>query len=812
MIRHLLVFAMLALLTTRLPAHELLTEPSFWITDDGETEPAPVSAQDDGSSDAAGPLRLSMASDISLQDSSGEETLPPGRSDTTECSAKGFHSVCDCGCHIPPLDCWCDCYPPCCTTKCWVEYPCQCSHGNCYLTEEGTWVSNDACCDVSGTSIYGSNSAVRFGWWAVDLQGSPTKVGEYQDLSPSPFWDVDAISSDGVRTWDITLTGLDNESSDARVRYYGPDLSAKVDYERFPHRLDHNPLTGFNLLGPVPPGPDDNVVSEDLNVGEDYAIRVQQLDAKFKGQLTDNLKWRLNLWGQRKFGQRQANAPAHCFDIDPVDPPGNQNNTCHILSQGQTIDWLTMEIQPVVEANFENITVEYSRTMRSFGQDDEVVSRQYTHFNGFSPANDILGPPYDYSLVPDNFTQIDRLKISGLLTDYNRLYANLYIGNTKNEFRDTHRRYDGYDIRLINTSFEDLDITGYASQYVENNEFPPFFLTSPPLAPANTYDEDSLRHPVDYTRTRAGLKWKWDPSRDRRSCYPSYGFWNGTSWAAGYEYYQLEREFVTYDLSPNPFTQPNTVTNQIEIGPSTRWSPSLQTYTRYKAQFIYVPLIGVSEYSEDDVDSQAAFNSSLPEQVHSVEIGGTWTPTDNFMTTLQFTIENSWQNSQYAHFTENDYPIVWTVWYAPTYRLSFTGGYSYSSNWIDQDITLGTNRGDPTATSTTRWNYAGENHQFSFNASYAWTECVQLVGGYEWNRGSNAFSLNPFQDGADWSFLPSLSDVLVETQRVTAGLDWQPNGYMDVYFRYVLFDYDDISSGIDSGIAHMALAGAGVNW
>ena len=234
-------------------------------------------------------------------------------------------------------------------------------------------------------------------------------------------------------------------------------------------------------------------------MGEDYAIRVQQLDAKFKGQLTDNLKWRLNLWGQRKFGQRQANAPAHCFDIG-----GAAENTCHVVSQGQSIDWLTVEVQPVVEANFENITVEYSRTMRSFGQDDGIVSRQYTHFNGFSGPGNTLGPPYDYSLVPDNFTQIDRLKVSGLLTDYNRLYANLYIGNTKNEFRDTHRRFDGYDVRLMNNSFDDLDITAYVSRYVENNEFPPFFLTSPPLAPDNTYDEDSLRHPVDYTRTRAG--------------------------------------------------------------------------------------------------------------------------------------------------------------------------------------------------------------------------------------------------------------------------------------------------------------------
>jgi hypothetical protein len=64
----------------------------------------------------------------------------------------------------------------------------------------------------------------------------------------------------------------------------------------------------------------------------------------------------------------------------------------------------------------------------------------------------------------------------------------------------------------------------------------------------------------------------------------------------------------------------------------------------------------------------------------------------------------------------------------------------------------------------------------------------------------------------DWTLLPFLSDVIVETNRVTAGLDWQPYTSMDVYFRYILFDYDDLSTGRDSGVSHMALAGAGVNW
>jgi hypothetical protein len=757
------------------------------------------------------------------------QELPPAAGSSAEANAAAadeslFRQVCDCDCRIPSLDHWCVYDVPCGETEGCADYPCECSHGNCYLSEDGTWVCNDACCDVWGAPVCGPTAAVRFGWWGVSTDGSENKTGEFQDLNSSPFWDVDMISSDGVRTWDIALSGLDNEANDARVRYYGPRGSGRLDFQRYFRRLDHDPLAGLDLApGEVPPAePEGNVIVEDLNVGEDYAIRVEELDARYQGRLTDNVKWRLNLWGQRKFGERQVNATAHCFNALANAPAGATGNVCHVLSQRQSIDWLTMEVQPVVEASFDNVAVEYSRTMRSFGQDDGTVSRQYTRFNFNLPAaSGSLGPEYDYALVPENFTQIDRLKVSARLTEYNQLYANLYAGETKNKFRDMHRNYDGYDLRWINRSFDDMTLTGYTSRYDERNEFPPFFLVTPPFAPTPvppdvSLEEQFARHPIDYTRTRAGVKGTWQPFGDRGPRCSNYGLWDGTSLASGYEYYLLERDFVTWNVSPTPFTQPDTTTHQIEFGPSTRWSPTFDTYTRYKVRFIDDPLIGVSERAEDDPPGvQGTFNSKLPEEEHIVEIGGTWTPAANFMTTAQFSAINSWHRSEFANFSEDDYPIVFTVWYAPTCRLSLTGGYAFYSNSIDQDITLGANRGDPAEIETTRWDYNGENHLVSLGANYAWSPRVQLIGGYEFNRGSNTFNvpISPHAaDGVDWSTVEDVAGVIVETHRVTAGVDWQPYHKTNVYLRYILFDYDDIAHGEDSGIAHMVLAGATRTW
>lgn len=798
-------------------------EESGWITDQPESAhrspkesslgiaaslmPLGQAPQDDSApaSDDA------VATDLAMTATSSNETI-------TSCIQpdRPFRQIGDCGCHVPCLDHWCTWDVVRCDS-CWcIDTPCECAQGKSLLTDEGRWVSNDASCDVWGPPVYCANGALRFGYWAIGNSGSQQKTGEWQDLSSSPFWDVDTITSDGKRTWDIMLSGFDEETNDARVHYYGPEGVAKIDFQRFIHRVDHDPVVGYDLApGQVPPAiPAANVIADDLNVGEDYAIRIQELDAKFQGRITDNVKWRLNVWSQRKFGERQANATAHCFNVLADAPAGATGNTCHVLSQRQAIDWTTVEVQPVVEAKFENVTVEYSHTIRSFGQDDQVVDRNYTRF-GFSPASGMLGPQYEYALVPESSTNIDRVKIGTNLTEENKVYANLYHGDTKNEFRDLERDYNGYDLRLINTSIDDLTLTAYASRYAEDTSFPPTIFDAPPLSPApvppatTSYDEDSLVHPINYNRTRVGLKSSWQPFGDRGPRCSNYGLWDGTTIASGYEYYLLEREYATYDTALGPFTQPNTKTNQIEFGPSTRWSRALETYTRYKVRFIEDPLIGVREHN-------GAFNTNQPEQLHITEVGCNWMPASNFMTTSQISFVNSWNDSQYADFTENNYPMSFTAWYAPTSRWSFTGGYAYSSNWIDQDITLGFTVPNvpvpPVVTETTRWNYWGENHLISFSAHYAWSECVQLMGGYEYDRGTNTFEVPPSPAGADWSALPGLAGVIVETQRVTAGLDWQPYRNTNFYLRYIFFDYDDISGGLYSGTTNMALAGATRTW
>ena len=209
--------------------------------------------------------------------------------------------------------------------------------------------------------------AARAAAWGVFTSGSKALVGEWQGLdSFSPFYDVDGLFTNGSRTIDFSLTGTENESTLGRLDFYnGPGLSGDVDYRRFIHRLGHDPLGGLPVPGafpynnmppdggfynPVlfdPPGaavaPRGHVMfAEDVNPNQDYALRVQQLGADFKGNLANNVRWRLNVWGLQKEGDRQANATQHCFSgalTARTAPKRTTRGFCspHHLSRGQQI-------------------------------------------------------------------------------------------------------------------------------------------------------------------------------------------------------------------------------------------------------------------------------------------------------------------------------------------------------------------------------------------------------------------------------------------------------------------------------------------
>ncbi len=487
-------------------------------------------------------------------------------------------------------------------------------------------------------------TAARLGWWLVDLQGSPTMVAQYESVDSSPFWDVDWLSSDGTRTVDLTASGLDNESTQVSMSLFRPWLSMELDYQRFLHRLENQPLTN---MGDITSS--EAIVGEDLNVGEDYAVRIQDVRYQLTGRLTEQIKARVNFHLFRKSGERQSNTVQHC-----ANPAGGDNRTCHVLSQRQRIDWLTTTVEPVVEADLGRLRAEYSRPMRFFSQDDQPLLANYGDFHMYGMD---IEP---YAVVPDGFSQADRLKLAADLGACTDFYASSFVRDTQNKLRDTHRKSYGVDMRLTNRSYEGVKLTAYATLNDQTNQFVPFLLPEE----ENALDVKTalippygIRQPIDYFRRSVGADASWHPFRRYSALRP-------LTITGGVEQGRIERHFADYVVQipeepPGPvFDHDMTDFFAGNIGTSFRWSRSLDSFVRYRFRTTNDPLFAVER-------DTGYTSTSLPDQEDLVEIGGTWTPADNFLASVTFGQDVRSHQSKIATFDEDNDPITCTVWYAP---------------------------------------------------------------------------------------------------------------------------------------------------
>lgn len=696
-----------------------------------------------------------------------------------------------------------------------------------------------------------SETAVRAGGWATDVTGSPSLIGEYQDLGSSAFWDLDHLCTDGLRTDELILTGTDRESMQVDLRHTSPGLRAEFQYERYPHALEHDPLLNFPHATPDPANPGSylpvsgDFIAEDLNVGEDYAIRVQQLKAKFQGKVTDTVRWRLNVWGLRKTGERQANVLADCFNHPDI--PGDTHQ-CHVLSRRQEIDWLTMELEPGVEGTWGPVTVAYSRRLRSFDQNDQSLTRLYNSYPAIlggqtyppqlGSENYPAGTEYPYAVVPENLTQTDKLKISIDLSDTRQFYGLLYHGTTENYHRGTQRDFGGCDLRLTDRTIPELTGTAYAKFNYESNQIPATLISGEDLT-FDRYDEtevpctwsdsrayggcgcepvvvpcvvgedgvpdfiasEALVHPLDYARSAVGLNGRWVPFRAERS-------WRrGLSFYGGYEYRLIHRDYAVFDATLEPavvaaYEQADSGSHRVRLAANQRWSRLLNTFVRYKTESNSNPLFGVR-------GSNGTTNTSLPTHVDRLEIGGTWTPAANLLASATFGFENRAHHSGVADFDEDNYPLTVTLWYAPTCAWSFSGGYAYNTNWIEQAITLGDDFQDEAAyaPATRTWGYGGRAHVWSLGATYAWSRCFRLRGDVNYVCGRNAIDSTVFESPYVWPEIAAVARDVMDSLRLSAGFDCRLDRCTTGYFRYQYLDYDDAVRAYNTGDAHLFLAG-----
>jgi hypothetical protein len=288
----------------------------------------------------------------------------------------------------------------------------------------------------------------------------------------------------------------------------------------------------------------------------------------------------------------------------------------------------------------------------------------------------------------------------------------------------------------------------------------------------------------------------------------------------GYKYQIIERGNVTYPLSdplaggPATFTQPDTVSNLFHAGLENRWSRQFDTFVRYKMLSVDSPLFGFSETQQEPPTLGKALNTKLPTHEDLIEFGGTWTPNNKFFVNSTFGVQKRNHHSGGADFDEDDYPIIFSAWYAPTVRWTISGGLGFYSNWIDQLVTAGKNTsihgGGSEGDDDVPFSYGSRAQVINLGTSYAASDRLTLSGDFEFVRATARFADPSFigdTGPVDLSYLPGASDVLTETTRFSLGADYMLSRQISCYFQYQFYDWNDEAGNDESGTANMFLGG-----
>ena len=695
----------------------------------------------------------------------------------------------------------------------------------------------------------------RAGAWAVHQTGSPTKVDEYQSPLSSPFWNADGIWSNGGQTVDFSATGSDDEDTDGRLHYYGgPRLEADLGYERFPHELDSKTYPGWTTVPNTTIGNPANHANtnyfshDDTSSGQDYAISVQEYKANFHGCLTDNLKWYVNTFGIEKEGFRQANAFTHGYDAFPGDVNGTSvasgghpypqpfhgfgsnagatssgcsNSQCHAISQAQHIDWQTNQVTAGLELRLGCDTVlGYEHLARAFTANDQEVTNLYRSGIGFGFTPPPSGGAFStagYNIVPDNQTQIDRLKFSTKIGCNTDVYLLSYAGYNEDLLRDTYRDFNGADLRITNNSIDNLQLTARGKYYREDTTTPVTALDTRYPNAAQYYQEADLSQigpQINREIHTFGIDARWRPFKDE-CCAPL----SKLSIVGGYEYSTLMRENAgdtllaggpgTFVSPSGVFTQPNSNTNTFTVGVEEKWSRQFDTFLRYKFISTQYPLYGITPDAGQSID--AALNSNLPTQENRAELGCTWTPTDCLMVNATLYLENAMSDAPYVAWTSNSLPFTLSAWWSPTQDWSFSAGASEMDSWINQNVSAGP-LGSTADGINIPWNFRGAADVLNLGTRYRATEKLSFNALFEYVHGINSSSgVVPSAQqtpttGAPYD-LGQYSLVKEQSFRMEVGADYILRPRVTTYVRYNYYDFQDLATGLTSGQSNMILGG-----
>jgi hypothetical protein len=534
---------------------------------------------------------------------------------------------------------------------------------------------------------------VTAGALAGSNDGSQNRLNEYEVAKDGtlPQFGAKVWGNNGSFTFDL----LASHGGDNRDQKYGAYLSggggrfkASVTFDRFLHRLDHDPLDY------VESGIGNFVVrATDYDKGTDYSTTTGMLNTNVSVAATKNVEFFVSHKMMLRDGIHQSMTLSHCAN-------------CHIQSRGRTMDETTNTLAAgarvsagrfTMDYTFENRTLEengatptntYDNAVHPVTLADVFVSRvQYDDANGALP----------YDLVPKLTKRTNTVRAAYALPGDGAISGNFTHSSSNNDYADFGSTFTGGHARVTIPLGKRAYLKGLFRKYEIETEsvFVDVVEQTAPAGPAAglTYPQQyPAMLPLDYYTESTAAR-----SPTEMALELAFRPGKRSSINLGYEYEEITRESFHVEKSTtnlfkaSAYWRPDkTVNLRARYEQAMTSDPYANINAAKPAILQTVPTPGGMPFGPlslqyfEMYNSRMANLSSFPTDSLFLEGTASWSPSPQVTVSGHYRYRDQ-KNDELNYSTWGHamhMPGV-EVWAAPSPRFTLAAGWGYQKDTLD---------------------------------------------------------------------------------------------------------------------------------
>lgn len=454
------------------------------------------------------------------------------------------------------------------------------------------------------------------------------RVAEYTTVTSSPALYLNFASDPAEEnTARFTALYLDQDEMNFGMDI---DLSRVVQnsttFDRFIHRLDHDPLTN------VEPEAAYEFVYVDSNPMDDYQIVRHEAITNTEIKIPAIPKVKFNM--KYRYMTRKGHQQGRTLDVCGV---------CHIDAQTREIDQRTADLILGAEAQVDELTVGYSHMERRFEERGAALTHDYTdpfrrfEFRGDNP----------FSVVPDTKGRTDKVKARVDLPRNSSVNASYVDTNMENRDTDLTLGVKTFNGRFTSTPVKNLSLTANYRRLDYNN---------PEIEHAISRKHHNGSFELFYRLPKQKLSFK-----------------------GGYEWERIDRTNHEHVI---PRTRQQTVRFNANYRPNMKFN----AYLRYRRVDVEHPLAFFLEESPLKPGVEQPL-TNLPTDENHLQIGANWSPKPTSSFFVGYLLRD--RSNTDIKSTDDVNSVTVNFWHAPMKEVNLTLGYTYLTNKIKNTIFYG---------------------------------------------------------------------------------------------------------------------------